>query len=70
MKKTFRVELTETVRYYTEIEAETIEEALAEGKRLADGSDFPNGICDLLASKVTAIEEEDEKPIKSMSAEW
>ena len=56
--KTFKVELTETVTYFTEIDADSIEEALAEGKRLAQGSDFPNGSVELLDSKVTAYNED------------
>ena len=55
--KTYRVELTETVTYFTEIDANSLQEAMEEGQRLALHSDFPNGIMELNKSKVTARDE-------------
>lgn len=42
MKK-FDVTLTETVKYFAEIEAETLEEAMDIAMKMAEDSSFPNG---------------------------
>ena len=48
--KSFDVTLTETVRYFTEIEAETLEEAMGIAKKMAEDSSFPNGEQELVES--------------------
>jgi len=43
MSKTFKIELKETVTYFADIEADTIEEALDKAEHLAANNEFPNG---------------------------
>ena len=43
MSKTFKIELKETVTYFADIEADTIQEAFDKAQHLAANNEFPNG---------------------------
>ena len=65
MKKIYKVELTETVKYFAAIEAESLVEAAAQAKWLAEDNAFPNGEQKLLKSEVIASDGE-----KQMTISW
>lgn len=65
MKKIYKVELTETVKYFGVIEAESLEDAATQAKKLAEDNAFPDGEQELLSSEVAASDGE-----KQLTITW